>query len=106
MGIFGSCGLTRLNIFATNWNIQGHLGRLREGGLGMNYTHEAKVLFNEGAYVECFAMAQKANADDQWIQYILGTCYRNGYGVTKSPTAALTWFKKSAGQGLVQLRTR
>lgn len=64
----------------------------------IDYTYEAKVLFNERAYDEAFAFAEKADKSDKYIQYILGTCYRNGYGTEKNLDLAVDYFQKSARQ--------
>lgn len=64
----------------------------------MDYTNEAKALFNEGEYNEAFAFAEKADKTDKYIQYILGTCYRNGYGTEKNLDLAIDYFQKSAQQ--------
>lgn len=57
---------------------------------------------NYSSAVECF---QKSGAKSPEIQFYLGGCYVNGYGVEKDVRIGLSWYRKAAedGYALAQL---
>lgn len=49
---------------------------------------------------------KKAEAGDMKAQFTVGDCYDRGTGVEKNPAAALTWYERSAKQGLTTAQSR
>ena len=43
-----------------------------------------------------------AERGDKIAQYNMGLCYKQGLGVTKDDTQAVSWFRKSADQGFAK----
>lgn len=63
--------------------------------LGRQYAKQNNYEMAFGYYNEA---AQRGSAD---AQYIIGLCYENGWGVTKSEELAVKWYQKAAEQGVV-----
>jgi tetratricopeptide (TPR) repeat protein len=65
-----------------------------------NLIRQADAYFNKKQYSEAFPLyKQAADQGNSFGQYSLGTCYYNGWGVSKDYSQAVYWYKKSAGQG-------
>jgi len=63
------------------------------------FTRKAHAAFAAGDYAEAFKLAQKAEADNGEIAYILGYGYENGKGVEADAVQAVTWYRRGAEAG-------
>ena len=50
-------------------------------------------------------VSQAAEQGNSYAQNNLGYCYEKGYGVTKSITEAVKWYRKAAEQGNENAKT-
>jgi TPR repeat protein len=67
---------------------------------------DGMAAYNRGDYVPALqvfrAMAKEGNAE---AQRLLGTMYRRGQGVKRSPTRAFLWFNRAAARGDMRAKT-
>ena len=50
------------------------------------------------------SVIEKAEQGEPHAQYNLGVCYENGEGTKKDLKRSILWYRKAAGQGLVEAK--
>ena len=62
-------------------------------------TRLAIQAFTNKEWADGFRLSQSADRDDPVVQFYLGVCYDNGYGVDKDSREAVRWYRKAADNG-------
>lgn len=62
-------------------------------------TRLAIKAFSNKEWSDGFRLSQSADRDDSTIQFYIGVCYDNGYGVNEDDSEAVRWYRKAAENG-------
>ena len=62
-------------------------------------TRLAIKAFSNKEWSDGFRLSQSADRDDSTIQFYIGVCYDNGYGVSEDDSEAVRWYRKAAENG-------
>jgi TPR repeat protein len=78
------------------------------GGVSAHGSTREETRFGSGPdYAEAILWYRKAaEQNDAISEYSLGRFYEQGLGVKQNPTLALSWYKRAAGHGNADARTR